>query len=214
MTDCKDCRLVPTVALAATSGTAGGRPPIGLRDEIRVHKTTQSSAPAACSLSYNVYQTSEQYVSSELTTAPYETVELTTTPYETVELTSSIYPLEFMDSLAPAIAEPSVSRKLGRVDMPIEVLGVGLVAPAVSRKTAVRYLTYTATETLNVGLVAPSIKRESIIRRLRYEDAEPEALTVGLVQPSVKRKTHPTYKITDEALTVGLVAPTIKRTNT
>lgn len=208
MTDCKDCRLDPRVALAATIGTSGGRPPVGLKDEIRVYKTTQSNAPAACSLSYNVYQTSELYVSSELTTAP----------YETVELTSTLYPLEFMDSLAPSVVAPIL--RYGTP--PMDAMQVGLVAPTVVRKTVVRYLTYTAAEpeALNVGLVAPSIKRENTIippKYWVYRDSEPEKLQVGLVAPSISRKKVAdrfVYRIPTETITVGLVAPVIKRTNT
>lgn len=132
-------------------------------------------------------------------------------------LTSRLYPIAFSDGIAPSFAGAEVR------EIPVpnsdDAVGVGLLAPAIFRRTAVRYLTYSAAEpeALNVGLLAPAISRKTEVRHLTYSNAEPEELQVGLVAPSISRKKvadYFDYIIPEETITVGLVTPTIKRTNT
>lgn len=128
-------------------------------------------------------------------------------------LTSTLYPMEFDDGIAPSMVEPSADRRAILKNFYMDdSVGVGLVAPTISRRTAVRYLTYDGVpEAIGVGLVAPTISRRNTVKTYRVE---PEPISVGLLPPSVKRKTHPVYRAPEESISVGLLAPTIKRTNT
>lgn len=133
-----------------------------------------------------------------------------------VILTSRLYPIEFSDGIAPSFAGAGVERRAPYKDYfsEPEAVGVGLLAPAVSRTTAVRYLTYedAESESISIGLTAPEISRRSVVKT--YDKAEPEAIGVGLLAPAISRRNHPVYSTEEESISVGLLAPTIKRTNT
>lgn len=129
-----------------------------------------------------------------------------------VILTSGLYPIAFSDGIAPGLVEPGVSW----ITPPTDSVGVGLLAPAIFRRTAVRYLSYSNAEpeSIGVGLLAPTISRSTVVRYLTYSDAEPEAIGVGLLAPAISRRTYPVYSVPEESISVGLLAPAIKRTNT
>ena len=147
---------------------------------------------------------------------PQNEVYLTTKVYYAPEdMTSTLYPVEFEDGIAPNLVEPSAQWS----KWPVESVGVGLLAPAVVRRNAVRYLTYSnaETEAIGVGLLAPTISRKTKTRYLTYDKAEPEQLSIGLLPPAIFRKKvadYLEYEIPEESISVGLLAPTIKRTNT
>src|SRR5690606_28639313 len=130
-----------------------------------------------------------------------------------VILTSRLYPIEFGDGVAPGLMAPE-GRKIP-VPKADDSVGVGLLPPVISRRTAVRYLEYDngEPESISVGLLPPAISRTTVTRYLEYDNAEPEAIRVGLLAPSVSRRNHPVYSIEEESISVGLLAPTIRRTN-
>jgi len=134
-----------------------------------------------------------------------------------VILTSRLYPIGFGDGIAPGLVEPYADRRTVLKDYSFapESLGVGLLPPAISRRTVTRYLEYDngEPESISVGLLPPAISRTTVTRYLEYDNAEPEAIRVGLLAPSVSRRNHPVYSIEAESISVGLLAPTIRRTN-
>ena len=125
-------------------------------------------------------------------------------------LTSGLYPIAFSDGIAPSFAGGGVERKAPyRVyHSEPEAVGVGLLAPAVSRRFAKQE--YRHADGMKVGLVAPAIYR----RNLHEYRSSPETIGVGLLAPAISRRTHPLYSIPEESISVGLLAPIIKRTNT
>lgn len=130
-----------------------------------------------------------------------------------VTLTSRLYPIEFSDGIAPGLVTPEVREiPVPKAD---DSVGVGLLPPVISRRTALRYLEYDngEPESISVGLLPPAISRTTVTRYLEYDNAEPEAISAGLLAPSVSRRNHPVYSIEEESISVGLLAPTIKRTN-
>lgn len=129
-------------------------------------------------------------------------------------LTSNLYPLEFADGIAPSMVEPSAQWLV----WPVESVGIGLVAPAIYRRAAVRYFEYKngEPESIGVGLLAPAVSRKSAVRYLVHE-VEPEQMSIGLLPPAIFRKKvadYLEYEIPGESISVGLLAPAIKRTNT
>lgn len=128
-------------------------------------------------------------------------------------VTSRLYPLENEDALGPRAAAPRV----GLMMPPMDVMSVAMVAPAVVRRDAVRYLEYqnAEPEAITVAMVAPSVYRESIARYLTYDKAEPEKIAVSMVAPSVSRVVsagYLDYTIEPESISVAMVAPSVKRT--
>src|SRR5690606_38067846 len=132
-----------------------------------------------------------------------------------VILTSRLYPIEFGDGIAPGLVEPYAERKTVLKDYSFtpESLGVGLLPPAISRRTVNLVYDNGEPESISVGLLPPVISRTTVARYLDYDNAEPEAIRVGLLAPSVSRRNHPVYSIEEESISVGLLAPVIKRTN-
>lgn len=129
-------------------------------------------------------------------------------------LTSTLYPLEFDDGIAPNMVEPSTDRNTVLKNFYVDdSMGVGLLAPAIHRRAAVRYLEYknAEPESIGVGLLAPAIHRRN---QPNYRNAEPETIGVGLLEPAISRRNYPVYSTPEESISVGLLAPTIKRTNT
>src|SRR5690554_3165420 len=100
-----------------------------------------------------------------------------------VTLTSKLYPLEFSDGIAPGLVEPSADRKTILKNFYMEdSVGVGLLPPAVYRRSAVRYFEYNGEpESVVVGLVAPAISRRNTVKTYQ---AEPEQLSIGLLPPA------------------------------
>lgn len=123
-----------------------------------------------------------------------------------IVLTSRLYPIIFEDGIAPGLVEPGVRET--PVPKADDSVGVGLLAPAVSRRSSARV--YSHDDDMAVGLLAPTIYRRN---QPEYRNAEPEAIGVGLLAPAISRRTHPVYSIEEESISVGLLAPTIKRTN-
>lgn len=101
-------------------------------------------------------------------------------------LSSGLYAIEFEDGIAPTMVEPSTDRRTVLKNFYMDdSVGVGLIAPAISRRSATR------------------VYRTS-----------PEAIGVGLLAPTISRRNHPKYSIEEESISVGLLAPIIRRTNT
>lgn len=135
-------------------------------------------------------------------------------------LTSGLYPVIFDDGIAPWLAEPSTDRNTVLKNFYIDdSVGVGLVAPAIFRRNAVRYLSYrnAEPEAIGVGLIAPAIKRIQevipVIPIYYQAFSGPESIGVGLLSPAIFRKKVADrfdYRIPEESISVGvsLLAPT------
>lgn len=126
-------------------------------------------------------------------------------------LTSTLYPIEFDDSLEPSAAAPGVYRRVPPVTNHDDAMGIAMLAPAVYRRAAVRYLTYEYEEALGIAMLAPSVYRRG---SPEYDKAEPESLAVALLPPAVSRRNHPVYTIPEESISIAMLAPTVTRTNT
>lgn len=142
-----------------------------------------------------------------LTSEVYEAEEHTSEVYEGEDATSTLYPIEFDDSLAPSAAAPSVR------EIPVpkgdDAMGIAMLAPSVSRVTAVRYLDYAYEESLGIAMLAPSVSRVTEVRYLTYDNAEPESLEVAMLAPAVSRRNHPVYTIPEESISVAMLAPSV-----
>lgn len=223
MRDCKDCRLTVASAPATAPppgdvdviidpstffglGLGGGPsgPPLGTPDAVvDLGNFYSLDSVGTCLLTYRLLLTSYEYVSDNVTSFE----------YVSGDVTSTLYPIEAEDGMSMRLAEPSAGRKtILKNFYADDSVGVGLLAPAISRQTAVRYLTYSNVEDIEIGLLAPNISRRSILRT--YDNAKPEAIGVGLLAPDVSRRQHPVYRSPAESISVGLLAPAIKRTNT
>lgn len=149
-----------------------------------------------------------------LTTEVYAPENQTTEVYAPIDATSMLYPIEFDDSMGVAAAKPAVRHLI--VPWQVDQMQVAIAAPAITRRTTVRYLSYNNAEpdALAVELVAPAITRTTSVRYLSYNNAEPEALSVELAVPAITRRKvadYLDYEIPPETLAVALVAPDIKR---
>ena len=221
MQDCRECRLVPQRMVAPTTGPpigtvdrvidpstffgedlgSGGQlqgPPLGTPDTtVDPDRFYRMDSVGICLRTYHVLLTSEVYA------AEYETSEVYISEYET----STLYPIEFDDSLAPSTVAPGVYRRtLPGPTYNDDAMGIAMLAPSVSRVTAVRYLDYAYEESLGVAMLAPAVSRRSTVRIYK---AEPESLAVAMLPPAVSRRNHPVYTIPEESLAIAMLAPTV-----
>ena len=129
---------------------------------------------------------------------------------ESLYISSTMYPIEFEDAMTVAARAPKVKAiKAGAVD----VMSIGMLAPVITRTTAVRYLDHPGgePEELSVAILAPTISRNTVVRYLTYDNAEPEELSVSILAPAASRKTHPVYAVEPEEISVAILAPTVIR---